>query len=56
MVLNDHVKIPTDGTDVWEIDAKLLKFENKFASGTFGDLYKGRYCSQKVAIKVLKPE
>ncbi|KAI7747313.1 hypothetical protein M8C21_013434 [Ambrosia artemisiifolia] len=53
---NDHVKIPTDGTDVWEIDATLLKFENKVASGTFGDLYKGTYCSQEVAIKVLKPE
>ncbi|KAM0057624.1 putative dual-specificity kinase TKL-Pl-4 family [Helianthus debilis subsp. tardiflorus] len=56
MVSNDHVKIPTDGTDVWEIDAKLLKFGNKVASGTFGDLYKGTYCSQEVAIKVLKPE
>ncbi|KAI7739678.1 hypothetical protein M8C21_020545 [Ambrosia artemisiifolia] len=53
---NGHVKIPTDGTDVWEIDAKLLQFENKVASGTFGDLYKGTYCSQEVAIKVLKPE
>ncbi|KAK1423536.1 hypothetical protein QVD17_18842 [Tagetes erecta] len=56
MPSNGHVKIPTDGTDVWEIDAKLLKFENKVASGTFGDLYKGTYCSQDVAIKVLKPE
>ncbi|KAL4555322.1 hypothetical protein LXL04_037939 [Taraxacum kok-saghyz] len=35
---NDHVKIPTDGADVWEIDANLLKFENKVTSGTFGDL------------------
>lgn len=52
---SDHVKIPTDG-DVWEVDASLLKFENKVASGTFGDLYKGTYCSQEVAIKVLKPE
>ncbi|KAF8405477.1 hypothetical protein HHK36_010383 [Tetracentron sinense] len=52
----DHVKIPTDGTDVWEIDAMLLKFENKVASGSYGDLYKGTYCSQEVAIKVLKPE
>lgn len=34
----DHVKIPADETDVWEIDAKMLKFENKVASGTFGDL------------------
>ncbi|KAJ4964984.1 hypothetical protein NE237_016833 [Protea cynaroides] len=52
----DHVKIPTDGTDVWEIDIRLLKFGNKVASGSYGDLYKGAYCSQEVAIKVLKPE
>ncbi|CAH9098473.1 unnamed protein product [Cuscuta epithymum] len=50
------VKIPTDGTDDWEINACMLKFENKVASGTFGDLYKGTYCSQDVAIKVLKAE
>lgn len=54
--LPDHVAIPCDGTDVWEIDAKNLKFENKVASGSYGDLYKGTYCSQEVAIKVLKPE
>ncbi|XP_074285891.1 serine/threonine-protein kinase STY46 [Silene latifolia] len=52
----DHVEIPSDGTDVWEIDPKLLKFENKVASGSYGDLYKGTYCSQDVAIKVLKAE
>ncbi|KAK3029140.1 hypothetical protein RJ639_039695 [Escallonia herrerae] len=52
----DCVRIPTDGTDVWEINANLLKFENKVASGSFGDLFKGMYCSQEVAIKVLKPE
>ncbi|KAH9624282.1 hypothetical protein KSS87_004140 [Heliosperma pusillum] len=51
-----HVEIPHDGTDVWEIDPKLLKFENKVASGSYGDLYKGTYCSQDVAIKVLKAE
>ncbi|XP_020112393.1 serine/threonine-protein kinase STY46-like isoform X2 [Ananas comosus] len=45
----DHVEIPKDGTDEWEIDVKLLKFGNKMASGSFGDL-------QDVAIKVLKPE
>ncbi|XP_060195638.1 serine/threonine-protein kinase STY17-like isoform X4 [Lycium barbarum] len=50
------VKIPTDGTDDWEIDVCLLKYENKVASGSSGDLYKGTYCSQEVAIKVLKPE
>nr|GLL26238.1 serine/threonine-protein kinase STY8-like isoform X1 [Ipomoea trifida] len=53
---SECVKIPTDGTDDWEIDSQFLKFENKIASGTFGDLYKGTYCSQEVAIKVLKPE
>nr|POE65847.1 serine/threonine-protein kinase sty46 [Quercus suber] len=26
------------------------------SSGSYGDLYKGTYCSQEVAIKVLKPE
>ncbi|KAF5199604.1 Serine/threonine-protein kinase, partial [Thalictrum thalictroides] len=53
---SDHVKIPTDETDVWEIDVRMLKFEKKVASGSYGDLYKGTYCSQEVAIKVLKPE
>ncbi|KAK9690699.1 hypothetical protein RND81_09G148100 [Saponaria officinalis] len=52
----DHVEIPNDGTDVWEIDPRLLNFENKVASGSYGDLYKGTYCSQDVAIKVLKAE
>ncbi|XP_028783303.1 serine/threonine-protein kinase STY8-like [Neltuma alba] len=50
------IEIPSDGTDVWEINTNLLKFENKVGSGSFGDLYKGTYCSQIVAIKVLKPE
>ncbi|KAJ6765846.1 SERINE/THREONINE-PROTEIN KINASE TNNI3K-RELATED [Salix purpurea] len=52
----NHVTIPNDGTDVWEIDPKYLKFENKVASGSYGDLYKGTYCSQVVAIKILKAE
>nr|TKR90989.1 hypothetical protein D5086_0000227950 [Populus alba] len=34
----------------------LVEFENKVASGSYGDLYKGTYCSQEVAIKILKPE
>ncbi|WOL18901.1 serine/threonine-protein kinase STY46 [Canna indica] len=54
--LPGHVQIPTDGTDVWEIDFKLLQFGNKVASGSYGHLYRGTYCSQDVAIKVLKPE
>ncbi|CAI0407912.1 unnamed protein product [Linum tenue] len=52
----DCVTIPNDGTDVWEIDLKQLKFDNMVASGAYGDLYKGTYCSQEVAIKVLKAE
>ncbi|KAJ9132685.1 hypothetical protein P3X46_033525 [Hevea brasiliensis] len=52
----DHVAIPNDGSDVWEINLKNLKFENKVASGSYGDLYKGTYYSQEVAIKVLRPE
>ncbi|KAI0530564.1 hypothetical protein KFK09_000108 [Dendrobium nobile] len=52
----DHVQIPTDGTDVWEIDFGMLKFESKLGSGSYGDLFRGTYCSQDVAIKVLKPE
>ncbi|XP_017971694.1 PREDICTED: serine/threonine-protein kinase STY46 isoform X1 [Theobroma cacao] len=51
-----YVAIPNDGTDVWEIDPTHLKFENKVASGSYGDLYKGTYCTQEVAIKILKPE
>ncbi|XP_062190162.1 serine/threonine-protein kinase STY46-like isoform X2 [Phragmites australis] len=53
---SDFVQIPADATDVWEVDPRLLKFEQKLASGSFGDLYHGTYCSQDVAIKVLKPE
>lgn len=34
----NHLRIPNDGTDVWEIDPKLLKFEHKVASGSYGDL------------------
>ncbi|KAL3613920.1 Serine/threonine-protein kinase sty46 [Castilleja foliolosa] len=52
----DHLKIPCDGTDVWEIDPQFLKFESKVASGSYGDLYKGTYRSQEVAIKILKTE
>lgn len=34
----DHVQIPADGADVWEIDVKLLKFESKLAYGSYGNL------------------
>ncbi|KAL6995924.1 nicotinamide N-methyltransferase, partial [Sarracenia purpurea var. burkii] len=33
----DHVKIPTDGIDVWEIDPMLLKFDRKIVAGSYKD-------------------
>jgi len=36
---SDFVQIPADAADVWEVDLRLLKFEQKLASGSFGDLY-----------------
>ncbi|CAM8902390.1 unnamed protein product [Rhodiola kirilowii] len=50
------VDIPNDGVDVWEINMLQLKIGNKVAAGSFGNLYKGTYLSQEVAVKVLKPE
>ncbi|KAK2405517.1 ACT protein tyrosine kinase family protein [Trifolium repens] len=52
----DHLTIPNDGTDVWEIDPKHLKYGTQIASASYGELFKGTYCSQEVAIKVLKAE
>ncbi|KAK4390857.1 Serine/threonine-protein kinase STY46 [Sesamum angolense] len=52
----NHVEIPFDGNDVWEIDAKLLTFQYKIAAGSNGDLYKGLFRSQDVAIKIFKTE
>ncbi|XP_024990418.1 serine/threonine-protein kinase STY46-like isoform X1 [Cynara cardunculus var. scolymus] len=52
----DHLRIPNDGIDVWEIDPQFLTLDHKVASGSYGDLYKGTYRSQEVAIKVLKAE
>lgn len=54
--VSNAVEIPTDGTDVWEIDTRQLTIGEKVGSGSFGDLYKGTYFSQEVAIKFLKPE
>ncbi|KAL2250033.1 UNVERIFIED_CONTAM: Serine/threonine-protein kinase STY46 [Sesamum indicum] len=52
----NHVEIPFDGNDVWEIDANLLTFQYKIAAGSNGDLYKGLFRSQDVAIKIFKTE
>lgn len=52
----DYVEIPTDGTDLWEIDTREVRFGKRVAAGSNGELYRGTYFSQEVAIKVLKPE
>ncbi|XP_076883495.1 serine/threonine-protein kinase STY46-like [Bidens hawaiensis] len=52
----NRLTIPNDGTDVWEIDSRHLILDHKVASGSYGDLYKGTYRSQEVAIKILKTE
>lgn len=33
-----RLTIPSDGTDVWEIEPKYLKYGNKVASGSFAEL------------------
>ncbi|KAJ1260800.1 hypothetical protein BS78_10G259900 [Paspalum vaginatum] len=53
---NNHVEIPNDNTDEWEINFKALSFQDKVASGTYGDLYRGTYFGEDVAIKVLKSD
>ncbi|XP_068304195.1 serine/threonine-protein kinase STY46-like isoform X2 [Pyrus communis] len=54
--INDHVSTLNEEKDVWEIDASMLRYEKKIASGSIGDLYQGSYCGQDVAIKVLSTE
>ncbi|BDA41364.1 Serine/threonine-protein kinase STY17 [Coccomyxa sp. Obi] len=44
----------TSAPDDWELDPADIVFEEKIASGAFGDLYKGTYCGQEVAIKILR--
>ncbi|CAI9117012.1 OLC1v1018321C4 [Oldenlandia corymbosa var. corymbosa] len=46
----------TEGCGDWEIDSKLVKTKQKIATGSNGDLYKGTYCGQDVAVKVLNTE
>ncbi|KAK6773041.1 hypothetical protein RDI58_028279 [Solanum bulbocastanum] len=51
-----HVDTPNNGSEAWEIDNALLNYEYKIATGSTGDLYKGSFHNQDVAIKVLKSE
>ncbi|CAI0396092.1 unnamed protein product, partial [Linum tenue] len=40
----------------WEIDRRLLKIGERIASGSCGDLFRGVYIGQDVAIKILRAE
>ncbi|XP_057423662.1 serine/threonine-protein kinase STY8-like isoform X2 [Lotus japonicus] len=40
----------------WEIDRRLLKIGERIASGSYGDLYRGVYLGEEVAVKVLRNE
>ncbi|TXG53322.1 hypothetical protein EZV62_022491 [Acer yangbiense] len=40
----------------WEIDRRLLKIGERIASGSCGDLYRGVYFGQDVAVKILRSE
>lgn len=40
--------------DDWELEPSEIAFQEKIASGAFGDLYKGAYCGQEVAIKIVR--
>ncbi|KAG8074570.1 hypothetical protein GUJ93_ZPchr0006g43104 [Zizania palustris] len=52
----NHIQIPKDNSDEWEINFGVLTFQDKVASGTYGDLYRGTYFGEEVAIKVLKSD
>lgn len=41
-------------SDDWELEPHDIVFHEKVASGAFGDLFRGTYCGQDVAIKVLR--
>ncbi|KAH0990662.1 hypothetical protein GBA52_002145 [Prunus armeniaca] len=56
MFTNGHVSSLNKEKDIWEIDATLLRYEKKIASGSYGDLFQGSFCGQAVAIKVLRME
>ena len=38
----------------WELCPSEIIFHDKIASGAFGDLFRGSYCGQDVAIKILR--
>lgn len=54
-----NVRVPggpsgSPAPDDWEIDISQLHIDAKVAAGSFSNLYKGLYCGQEVAVKILK--
>jgi len=51
-----HLQQATTSTsdNDWELDPNEIIFHDKIASGAFGDLFRGSYCGQDVAIKILR--
>ncbi|KAJ3671397.1 hypothetical protein LUZ60_007476 [Juncus effusus] len=47
---------PKNGGAEWEIDKRFLKMGDKIASGSCGDLHRGNYFGEEVAIKILRSE
>ncbi len=50
----EHMMAQAQIDDDWEIDPCDIVFQEKIASGAFGDLFKGVFCGQDVAIKILR--
>lgn len=51
---SDSWRRPGSPLDDWEIDIAHLHIDAKIAAGSFSNLYKGYYCGQEVAVKILK--
>lgn len=49
-----YTRPASPAVDDWEIDIAQLQIDAKVASGAFSNLYRGSYCGQEVAVKILK--
>ncbi|KAL2347481.1 hypothetical protein Fmac_001481 [Flemingia macrophylla] len=54
LVIANYKPMQTRMNFIWRIDAGSLRYEKLISSGPFSDLFKGTFCNQDVAIKVLK--
>lgn len=53
-VMQGLTRPASPAVDDWEIDITQLQIDAKVASGAFSNLYRGSYCGQEVAVKILK--